>query len=68
MIIVETPLQSIQTELSKLVQATEIGPNATLYAKGAIDALTWLISGQHPASEGGANQFPPISKLTDNVH
>jgi hypothetical protein len=68
MIIVETPLQSIQLELSKLAQASTVGPSTTLYAKGAIDALAWLISGQNPASQGGESQFPPIEQLLENVH
>lgn len=68
MIIVETPLQTIQLEMAKLAQAVEIGPNASLYAKGAIDALSWLVSGEHPASSGGMTNFPPIDQLTENVH
>lgn len=68
MIIVETPLQTIQLEMAKLAQAVEVGPHTTLYAKGAIDALSWLISGQNPASSGGVTNFPPIDQLTENVH
>ena len=68
MIIVETPLQTIHTELEKLVQASTAGPNTGLYAKGAIDALTWLISGENPPSIGGENRFPPIDQLVDHVH
>jgi hypothetical protein len=66
MIIVETPLKSIQLELAKLAKVD--GPHAQLYAKGAIDALSWLVSGADPASEGGVSHFPPIAELTENVH
>jgi hypothetical protein len=68
MIIVETPLQSIKVELEKLVAARDVGPHTSMYAKGAIDALSWLISGENPASEGGINHFPPIDQLSENVH
>ena len=68
MIIVETPLRTIQDELTKLV--TVEGEYARIYAKGAIDALSWLLSGAEPASVGGVNRFPPISPTIEgaNVH
>lgn len=50
MIVVETPVSSLEAELVSLSLAS--GPNSALYAKGAYDALAWILFGATKPSEG----------------
>jgi hypothetical protein len=50
MIVVETPVKSIEAELASLLLAS--GPSSALYAKGAYDALAWILLGTTKPSEG----------------
>lgn len=61
MIIVETPVKTIEAELVSLALAT--GPNSALYAKGAYDALAWILFGTTKPSEG-----PVLSKEPSRGH
>lgn len=49
MIIVETPLKTLQREIDKLTPLG--GRDSQLFAKGAVAALTWIVSGGPPPSE-----------------
>ena len=49
MIIVETPVRSIEEEISRLRAFS--GPNSETYARGAIEALQWVLSGTAKPSE-----------------
>lgn len=64
MIYVEAALRTIELEVAKLAKVE--GPNSKLYARGAMDALAWLVSGQNPPSEGGTSNLPIHSKT--DVH
>lgn len=66
MICVEVPVKSIQIEITKLAMAD--GPFSELYAKGAVDALTWILAGSPPPSEGGVTNFPVTFDADRNVH
>lgn len=57
MIIVETPVSSIEEEISRL-QSFE-GPNAKVFARGAIEALQWILYGTRKPSSKGAAPLPP---------
>jgi len=48
MICVEVPIQTLSTELERLTDVH--GQYAELYAKGARDALNWLMNGGEPPS------------------
>lgn len=50
MIIVETPVKTLEAELASIALAS--GPNSALYAKGAYDALSWILFGTTKPSEG----------------
>jgi hypothetical protein len=50
MIIVETPVKSIEAEMVSLALAN--GPSSALYARGAYDALAWILFGTTKPSEG----------------
>jgi len=66
MIIVEISTKTIRTELEKLSNAD--GPASVLYARGAADALNWILNGEPPPSEGGMEPKFPVILNHENVH
>lgn len=49
MIIVETPLRSIEFEMDAL-RGVSSGPNTAMYVLGALQALRWIAEGATPPS------------------
>lgn len=66
MMLVEVPVKNLQAEVAKLARAD--GPHSQLYAQGAIDALTWILCGNRPPSEGGTKEFPLSTVEATSVH
>jgi hypothetical protein len=58
MICVEVPVKTISDEMDKLQKAD--GFHSDLYARGARDALNWLLKGDPAPSEGKG--FPMLTK------
>lgn len=56
MITVEMPTSSLEAELEQLSLVS--GPNSALYARGAADAIRWILLGRPRPSEG-AFLLPP---------
>lgn len=50
MIIVETPLRTLEEEMRRLA-AAEVGPNSHLFVLGARAALGWVMDGGKPPSQ-----------------
>lgn len=63
MVFVETSLKTIQDEVNRLVRIET--PEAALYVRGALDTLSWLVSGEKPPSAGGMTQ---VELGEENVH
>lgn len=60
MIIVELPVKTIQTEIDKLTSLDPSMEFQSLYAKGAIDALKWVLGTDYSPSKNP--DFPIYSK------
>lgn len=65
MITVEIPLRSLEREVERL-QHVE-GGVSQLYARGALDTISWILSGSPAASDGGSLRFPLLTD-EDHVH
>lgn len=64
---IEVPVLLLQDEVIKLsMTANENEQRA--YARGAIDALTWILSGSKAPSEGGSTSIPVTCTGAYNVH
>lgn len=57
MIIVETPVKTLEEEIEKLlVRHASTEGNMDLFFSGAVMALNWILKGQEPVSEFYFNQ------------
>jgi len=65
MIFVEKSVELINDEISRLETAD--GPNSELYARGALDALYWVLCGTTAPSFGGEKHFPVVLQADGRV-
>lgn len=68
MMSIEVPVVVLQDEVVKLSLASAEQDDKRTYARGAIDALTWILSGSKAPSEGGSTSIPVNCTGAYNVH
>ena len=70
MMTVKVPVDVLQFEVVQLAQSSGEGKDRLNpdYARGAIDALTWILSGAKAPSEGGSTSIPVTCEGALYVH